>query len=303
MASTPDYTILHAPRISEAKFAAILRAGNSPAYPAAPACYRAAVARGVDPAVLLAVFRKESTYGRFGRARANRSWGNLRRSPDYPTVNAFVQYPSWEAGASDAARLLAIYGRNQIRKGTNTSTVQTMPYVWAPASDGNGPDRYGDQLARWIREWSGAAGDVSAAVAAVGTGSGSGSGTGAGKTTAASSGGTTMAEYLGVPADTIFTAELLETFIHKVRDATGMAGPYGEQFYRRIYGAYVTSKTRCGDITYKFDASGAPAVDVTGGIGLVLAGLPEAIGEQLRNIAVLAGILVLIILALSRLVR
>ena len=101
MASTPDYTILHAPRISEAKFAAILRDGRSPAYPDAPACYRAAVARGVDPAVLLAIFRKESSYGRAGRARGNRSWGNLRRSPDYPTVNAFVKYPSFRSAISD----------------------------------------------------------------------------------------------------------------------------------------------------------------------------------------------------------
>ena len=81
MASTPDYTILHAPRITEAKFASILRAGNSPAYPDAPACYRACVSRGVDPAVLLAIFRKESSYGRAGALEATARGGTCADRP------------------------------------------------------------------------------------------------------------------------------------------------------------------------------------------------------------------------------
>jgi len=155
MATTPDYTILHAPRMTSAGFAAVLRAASSPAAPEAAACYKVFVEHGVDPAVGLAVFRKESTYGRFGRANANRSWGNLRGGRTYPLDSGgFRRYPTWLAGAADAARLLAIYGHNQIRPGTNTSTVQTFPYVWAPAADGNAPDTYGDQLAAWIGQWS-----------------------------------------------------------------------------------------------------------------------------------------------------
>lgn len=153
MATTPDYAILARPRISLGLFTRILLGASSPAAPYAAACYAAAVGYGVDPAVLLAVFRKESSYGRAGVAIRSRSWGNLRRSPSYPTRDGFVYYPSWEAGARDAARLLAIYGRNAIRPGVRTSTVQTMPYVWAPTADGNAPDGYGDSLARWIAEW------------------------------------------------------------------------------------------------------------------------------------------------------
>jgi len=157
VATTPDYTILSSPRISAATFASILRGAGSPAAGEASAEYRAFVNAGVDPTVGLAVFRKESTFGRFGRANLNRSWGNIR-NPD----GSFRRYPSWTAGAADAARLLAIYGANRIRPGRDTSTVQTFPYVWAPSSDGNAPDRYGDQLAQWIHDWSGQAGIVAA---------------------------------------------------------------------------------------------------------------------------------------------
>lgn len=154
MSSTPDYTILAPPRIPPDYFAHVLLAAGSPAAHEAGACYRAFVAAGVDPAVGLAIFRKESTYGLFGRAHVNRSWGNIRGGTAYPLDDkAFRIYPTWAAGAADAARLLRIYGLNQIRPGTRTDTVQRLPYVWAPAADGNAPDAYGDSLALWIRAW------------------------------------------------------------------------------------------------------------------------------------------------------
>lgn len=149
MATSPDYPIIGPPRISYAGFASVLRSGWSPAAGEAAGCYRAFTDAGVDPAVGLAVFRKESTYGRFGKAARTRSWGNIREPG-----GAFRSYSSWTAGARDAARLLTIYGSNRIRPGRKTDTVQTFPYVWAPAADHNAPDRYGDQLASWITAWS-----------------------------------------------------------------------------------------------------------------------------------------------------
>jgi hypothetical protein len=152
-----DFAILAAPRISRAGFSQVLEAHDSPAASEAGACYDAYVAAGVDPAVGLAMFRKESTFGKFGRANTNRSWGNIRGGTAFPTDDKrFRIYPSWTAGAADAARLLAIYGRNQIKKHVETSTVQTFPFVWAPSADGNAPDKYGDALAGWITEWSAA---------------------------------------------------------------------------------------------------------------------------------------------------
>lgn len=153
MASTPDYTILHKPRISLGAFQRVLIAAGSPAAPYADRAYSGAVAYGVDPAVLLAIFRRESGYGRAGRATSTKSWGNLRISPNYGSRDGFVYYPSWAEGARDTARLLRVYGQNAIRAGVKTSTVQTLPYVWAPRADGNAPDKYGDGLAASIGQY------------------------------------------------------------------------------------------------------------------------------------------------------
>jgi hypothetical protein len=149
MSTTPDYSLLGQARISQAGFSAILKAAASPALAEAATCYKAFTAAGVDPAVGLAIFRKESTFGKYGYAHDNRSWGNIRE----PSTGKFRHYPTWTAGAADAARLLVIYGTNRIRPGTKTDTVQTFPYVWAPAADGNAPDAYGDALASWIHDW------------------------------------------------------------------------------------------------------------------------------------------------------
>lgn len=142
-----SYTILSRPRMSRAGFAAVLVAHHSPAASSASACYDAFVHAGVDPAVGLAVFQHESSFGLRGRATANRSWGNNRAG------GAFIRYPSWAAGAVGAARLLGIYGRNAIRPGTNTSTTTTFPFVWAPASDGNNPVAYGAAITAAVSTW------------------------------------------------------------------------------------------------------------------------------------------------------
>jgi hypothetical protein len=148
VATTPDYAILAAPRISREGFIRVLTDARSPAASIAGEAYDAAVAAGVDPAVLLGVFRKESSYGRAGRAVRNRSWGNIKGQP--ADSGGFRIYPDWLTGAKDTIRLLGVYARNAIRPGTRTDTVQTMPYVWAP---GPGADLYGDQLAQWVTEW------------------------------------------------------------------------------------------------------------------------------------------------------
>lgn len=147
-----DYTILHAPRIRLATFAAVLTRAGSPARSAAADVYAGAVAHGVDPAILLAVFLHESGYGTAGVARHTRSWGNLRRSPTYPTPDhcGFAHYPTFEAGGIDTARLLRVYGKNAIRPGRDTSTARTFPYVWAPSADGNRPEAYGAAIVRAV---------------------------------------------------------------------------------------------------------------------------------------------------------
>ena len=132
-----DDPICSAPRIGEATFAAVLGGAQSPAAPEAADCYTAIVSFGVDPALALAQFAHESFYGRLGIARTTKSWGNIRRN------GAFVAYDSWAAGARDYAALISgpLYARDP-----GYDTARTMPYRWAPASDGNDPAAYGADL-------------------------------------------------------------------------------------------------------------------------------------------------------------
>ena len=152
MSAASGFRILSAPRMSRAGFARVLEQAGSPAAREAFACYAAFAGAGVDPAVGLAVFQHESTFGRYGRAAGNRSWGNLRHAD-----GSFVAYPTWTAGAAGAAALLHVYGANLIRRGVDTSTTLTFPYVWAPSADHNSPAAYGAAVtaavARWAAEY------------------------------------------------------------------------------------------------------------------------------------------------------
>ena len=132
-----DYQILSAPRISEATFADVLRGARSPAAPEAATCWTSIVDRGVDPALALAQFAHESGYGRLGVAAETKSWGNIRRG------GSFVRYGSWTQGAADYAALISgpLYAGDP-----QYATARTMPYRWAPASDGNDPAAYGADL-------------------------------------------------------------------------------------------------------------------------------------------------------------
>lgn len=148
-----DYTILAEPRISRQTFARVLANHQSPAAPVAAAAYSAITQHRVDPALALAMFQHESSFGRAGAAVSHHNWGNLRRSRGFTTVGGFVKYEDWIDGAGDAARLLSVYGRNEIRPGRRTNTARTFPFVWAPSSDGNRPSMYGEAIVRGIERF------------------------------------------------------------------------------------------------------------------------------------------------------
>ena len=146
-----DFPILSKPTISKSTFVRILHQNHSPAAADAEKAWAKIVDYGVDPAFQLAMFLHESSYGTKGAAVSRRNWGNLRRSPYFPSHKGFAKYPTWAAGAGDTARLLRIYGLDLIRPKKSdprhhTSTARTLPFVWAPAKDHNKPDRYGKAL-------------------------------------------------------------------------------------------------------------------------------------------------------------
>ncbi len=170
--SLGDYPILAAPSIGLTQFRSVLVAANSPAASEAPGLYDAAIQYGVDPAVLLAVFQHESSFGKAGAAVSTHNVGNLvytGASVPFGAVKSgrWASYPTWTASAQDTARLLSVYGRNAIRPGVDTSSILSFPKVWAPSSDGNSPSNYGASLSRSIAGWTGRTGTVVAPRAAV----------------------------------------------------------------------------------------------------------------------------------------
>jgi hypothetical protein len=137
-------TLRSTPRITAAKFRAILAkgtsAGSSPVTPIAFECYDIIAAAGLDPAILLAIFAKESQYGVTGIAPQTKNWGNVRtpqvaaRSP--ATLNGFAVYPNWRIGLVDLCDRLNL---KYIPRGLDT--VETAIPVYAPASE-NDTDGY-----------------------------------------------------------------------------------------------------------------------------------------------------------------
>lgn len=139
-----DFTLKANPRIPYSVFLKVLTSANSPAVHEAKACWDAIKAHGIDPALALAQFCKESSYGVAGLATHNKSWGNLR-------INGqFVAYPTWAAGADAYAHLLAgpLYAGS-----AHYNTARTMPYRYAPAADHNAPAAYGQFLVAHIQHY------------------------------------------------------------------------------------------------------------------------------------------------------
>jgi nucleoid-associated protein YgaU len=143
-----DYLLKSKPRISFSVFSRVLHSASSPAAGEAQACWNAIVKHGIDPAVALAQFDKESTYGKFGIARTHKSWGNLRGAGP----SGFKSYRTWALGADDYARLLSgsLYAGS-----SHYNTVRTMPYRYAPSADHNNPAAYGQFMVNMIQHYRG----------------------------------------------------------------------------------------------------------------------------------------------------
>lgn len=104
------------------------------------ALYDACTDRGIDPAVALGFFLQESTCGKFGRAVANHSLGNIKgTSPESKQSDGtFRKYDTWAEGARDWARLI---DESYVQK-RGLDTMSQVIAVYAPSSDGNNERKY-----------------------------------------------------------------------------------------------------------------------------------------------------------------
>lgn len=152
-------TVAAPPRIDVSNFTRVLDEAHSPAAPEAGALYAAFVAAGVDPAVGLAFFAVESSFGKAGITADydTKNWGNVRTA-EVPGAGAvistrggpFVKYPNWTAAVQDwCARLLG-----PRYAGAGLLTVPQVVVKYAPASDANDPDGYAEKVRFLVEKWS-----------------------------------------------------------------------------------------------------------------------------------------------------
>jgi hypothetical protein len=161
----PDYPIQSVPTISPALYASVLQAHKSPALQEADVLdyYRAATAKGINPAVALAFFEHESVCGTQGPVvdAGAKNWGNLRPRND-GTIGRAVRKVSTQYGVFrgynrylDSLRdwcdlMLSVYQGMSIRQALK---------IYAPASDQNDPNSYAGIVLGRLAKWDQASGD------------------------------------------------------------------------------------------------------------------------------------------------
>ena len=107
-----------------------LASASSPAAGTGQGLYDLSMQYHIDDAYALAVFEKESSFGRYGAGFEDHALGNIVCA-GYPTCNGrFRSYPSWEAGYDDFYRLIT---GEYVARGLDT--VETITPVYAPSSE------------------------------------------------------------------------------------------------------------------------------------------------------------------------
>lgn len=141
------------PTIGVERFVSVLSNNRSPAAPYGNALYQICVDEGISPAVALAFFEHESSYGTKGICKDydTKSWGNVRtkEDPAAPGLQVAVSnrgfyfaYLSWEDSLRDWCKRL----KGPKYAGAGLTTVEQIIPKYAPSSDGNVPQRYIDAV-------------------------------------------------------------------------------------------------------------------------------------------------------------
>ena len=142
--------LLNPPRISKQYFGEILLKTGSPAAPVADDCYDIVLGYGLDPAIALAFFQHESSYGKAGVAVRAINWGNLRRGGRAREIkDGFAFYDDWRDSLRDWCDLL----RNTYINNWGLDTLDKVIPRYAPASDGNVPTAYIAAVVNQVLDW------------------------------------------------------------------------------------------------------------------------------------------------------
>lgn len=144
------------PSISVDVIRAELEKYNSPAKDYADLIYNLGIQYGIDPAISLAFFFKESNYGTKGIATITKGFGNMRPGSSWtgdvyvsPNSGSFRKYSSWEDSIRDWYEL--IKNSNNYVGGGKTTVEEIVP-VYAPAPTNDVPlyvETVRDQVAKY----------------------------------------------------------------------------------------------------------------------------------------------------------
>lgn len=146
-------TIRHVPRITKAKWTSILEQFRSPVVPIASELYDICYHNSIDPAVALAFFGKESTFGTRGISAEIMNWGNVRtpfkaaRAKGQHPRN-FTMYGKWQDALQDWCERM-----NGRYVDAGLDTVEKAVPVYAPKNDGNNVQEYTDFVVDHVKQW------------------------------------------------------------------------------------------------------------------------------------------------------
>jgi len=132
-AAANRFSVTGRPTITAATINHILCQNSSPACGTGQSLYSLGLKYRINPAVALAFFNEESTYGRFGLATVTRSLGNIRCTPGYRCISGFRAYRTWVQGYQDWYSLI----RNLYINAWHLSTIPQIVARYAPSSENN----------------------------------------------------------------------------------------------------------------------------------------------------------------------
>jgi len=142
------------PRISPAEFIRVLERYQSPCAPIAQECYDIVAQNALDPAVALAFFGHESTFGTRGVATETKNWGNVRTA--FRPERAIGQHPknfaifaSWQDSLRDWCERI----NQRYIEERGLDTVEKAVPVYAPSFDGNVPQAYIEHVNKLVSDW------------------------------------------------------------------------------------------------------------------------------------------------------
>lgn len=147
-----DLTIEGPPTISAQTIDAVLAAHDSPVEGYGQEIFDRCVEAGIDPAIALAFFACESTFGTDGIAVDTKSWGNIR-STNGSGIDGFESYPSYMDGLQDWIRLMKdLYVAPPEEGGFGFTTADEALTKYAPPSE-NDTEGYANKVTALVSEW------------------------------------------------------------------------------------------------------------------------------------------------------